>query len=381
MAELHGQRSAEGEATCHAREQTYNFGVRAGRSSTEKKKAGVSGDSPVVSQICTLWPLRFHQEFFVFSVMRPECPDIPSFAGFDDFFFKSYATHMSRWLPSNHPRLPANRRRLPANRRWLPSTKRKSCPLKNDLSQRTTSPRCALLDIGITPTAPLPLPNDPCASLITYPQKSRQVEVQLGPALRFGTCAEVWGRTAAVSSRSAGQGTRCLRTAGNRSPARTARSCLNMAAKPRIATGRPQAALHWRPGSWPTAHEQPNRPKVPGGGANGLRNGGVWGAEGGGAQPPRGATPWSNTPARSTTAQQQTTTRHNTRRTPPQHHKHTTAGRQQYDSSTKVIGSEPCIGSEAVARGRYRLRKLQGELRKILLEIAANYGENYTVLP
>ena len=31
----------------------------------------------MVSQICTLWPLRFHQEFFIFSLMQPECPDIP----------------------------------------------------------------------------------------------------------------------------------------------------------------------------------------------------------------------------------------------------------------------------------------------------------------
>ena len=28
---------------------------------------------PLVSQICTLWPLRFHQEFF--SLMQPICPD------------------------------------------------------------------------------------------------------------------------------------------------------------------------------------------------------------------------------------------------------------------------------------------------------------------
>ena len=30
---------------------------------------------PVVSQICTLWPLRFHQDFFIFSLMQPACPD------------------------------------------------------------------------------------------------------------------------------------------------------------------------------------------------------------------------------------------------------------------------------------------------------------------
>ena len=68
----------------------------------------------MVSQICTLWPLRFHQELFVFIRMQPACPDIPNFAHFDDCcftrnFFFSDATDMSRWLPSN--------------RRWLPSTK------------------------------------------------------------------------------------------------------------------------------------------------------------------------------------------------------------------------------------------------------------------
>ena len=35
----------------------------------EKKRL----ECPVVSQICTLWPLRFHQEFF--SLMQPICPD------------------------------------------------------------------------------------------------------------------------------------------------------------------------------------------------------------------------------------------------------------------------------------------------------------------
>ena len=63
----------------------------------EKKKL----ECPVVSQICTLWPSWFHQEFFIFSLMQPVCPDIPSFAHFDDccftskFFLKSDATHMS----------------------------------------------------------------------------------------------------------------------------------------------------------------------------------------------------------------------------------------------------------------------------------------------
>ena len=33
----------------------------------EKKKL----EGPVVSQICTLWPLRFHQEFVIFSLMQP----------------------------------------------------------------------------------------------------------------------------------------------------------------------------------------------------------------------------------------------------------------------------------------------------------------------
>ena len=64
-------------------------------------------ECPLVSQICTLWPLRFHQEFFIFSLMQPECPDIPiliiltTAVSPATFFFKSDATHMSRWLPSN----------------------------------------------------------------------------------------------------------------------------------------------------------------------------------------------------------------------------------------------------------------------------------------
>ena len=73
----------------------------------EKKKEKL--ECPVVCQINTLWPLRFHQEFFIFSLMQPVCPDIPSLAHFDGccftsilfFFLKSDATHMSRWLPSN----------------------------------------------------------------------------------------------------------------------------------------------------------------------------------------------------------------------------------------------------------------------------------------
>ena len=69
----------------------------------------------MVSQICTLWPLWFHRDLFICSRMQPECPDIPSFAHFDEFFLQSDATHMPRWLP-------ANRRRLPANRRGLLST-------------------------------------------------------------------------------------------------------------------------------------------------------------------------------------------------------------------------------------------------------------------
>ena len=86
----------------------------------------------MVSKICPLWPLRFHQEFFIFSLMQPACPNIPSFAHFDDccftsnvFFFNSDATHMSRWLPTNHRQLPSNRRRLPANRRRLPANRRR----------------------------------------------------------------------------------------------------------------------------------------------------------------------------------------------------------------------------------------------------------------
>ena len=53
-------------------------------------------ECPVVSQISTLGPLRFH--------------------------LQSDATRMSRWLPSNRRRLPSNRRRLPSNRRRLPCT-------------------------------------------------------------------------------------------------------------------------------------------------------------------------------------------------------------------------------------------------------------------
>ena len=56
----------------------------AGRFFNGKKKL----ECPVVSQICTLWPLRFHQEFFFFSLMQPVCPDI-SFAHFDDCCFTS----------------------------------------------------------------------------------------------------------------------------------------------------------------------------------------------------------------------------------------------------------------------------------------------------
>ena len=96
------------------------------------------------------------RNFFIFSLMQPECPDIPNFAHFDDWCFtsncffevrcnpnvltspillilttavspaivllKSDATQMSRWLPSIRRCLPTNPRRLPANRRRLPST-------------------------------------------------------------------------------------------------------------------------------------------------------------------------------------------------------------------------------------------------------------------
>ena len=56
---------------------------------------------------------------FYLSLMQPVCPDTPTFAHFDDCcftsnsFFKSDATHMSRWLPSNRRWLPTNHRRLP----------------------------------------------------------------------------------------------------------------------------------------------------------------------------------------------------------------------------------------------------------------------------
>ena len=49
----------------------------------EKKKL----ECPVVSQICTLWPLRFHQEFYIFRLMQPICPGMPSFAHLDDSCF------------------------------------------------------------------------------------------------------------------------------------------------------------------------------------------------------------------------------------------------------------------------------------------------------
>ena len=52
----------------------------------EKKKLRC----PVVSQICALWPWRFHQEFSIFSLMQPKCPDIFSFAHFDEFFFQFF---------------------------------------------------------------------------------------------------------------------------------------------------------------------------------------------------------------------------------------------------------------------------------------------------
>ena len=73
--------------------QSFGFGFKfevGGQSSTffdGKKKL----ECPVVSQICTLWPLRFHHEF---SLMQTECPDIPSFAHFDKYFFWSDATHV-----------------------------------------------------------------------------------------------------------------------------------------------------------------------------------------------------------------------------------------------------------------------------------------------
>ena len=35
-----------------------------------------------VSSICTLWPLWFHQDFFVSSLMQPVCPEIPQFCSF-----------------------------------------------------------------------------------------------------------------------------------------------------------------------------------------------------------------------------------------------------------------------------------------------------------
>ena len=47
----------------------------------ENKKAGTSGGQS------NLWPLQIHQEFFIFTLMQPECPDIPSFAHFAEFCF------------------------------------------------------------------------------------------------------------------------------------------------------------------------------------------------------------------------------------------------------------------------------------------------------
>ena len=74
----------------------------------------------MVSKICTFWPLlRFHQGFFIFSLMQPVCPDILNFAYFDAccftsncFIMNSDVPQMSRWLPSNRRGLPTNHRRF-----------------------------------------------------------------------------------------------------------------------------------------------------------------------------------------------------------------------------------------------------------------------------
>ena len=39
----------------------------------------------VVGQICIFWGST--RNFFIFSLMQPECPNIPSFAYFDEFCF------------------------------------------------------------------------------------------------------------------------------------------------------------------------------------------------------------------------------------------------------------------------------------------------------
>ena len=54
-------------------------------------------ECPVVSQICTLWTLRFHH--FIFSLLQPVCPDIPSFAHFDDCCFTSNFFFLSLMQP------------------------------------------------------------------------------------------------------------------------------------------------------------------------------------------------------------------------------------------------------------------------------------------
>ena len=122
----------------------------------EKRNAGVSSGQSSLHIMaiahyghCTLWPVRFHQECLTFSLMQPACPDIPSFAHFDDccftsnFFFQSDATHMSRWLPSDrrwfYPPIaagyPPTAVAYPPTAVGYPphlSAKKKSCPLKND---------------------------------------------------------------------------------------------------------------------------------------------------------------------------------------------------------------------------------------------------------
>ena len=59
----------------------------------------------MVSQICTLWPLRFHQEFFIFGLMLPVCPDTPVFAHFDDCRFTSnfFVSPMQPICPDGYP--------------------------------------------------------------------------------------------------------------------------------------------------------------------------------------------------------------------------------------------------------------------------------------
>ena len=59
----------------------------------------------MVSQICTLWPLRFRQEFVIFRRKHPEYPDIPSVAHFGDCCFtsNSFLSLMQPVGPNGYP--------------------------------------------------------------------------------------------------------------------------------------------------------------------------------------------------------------------------------------------------------------------------------------